>query len=83
MRFRIRFLTLATLTLLMVLVSVSDARAQEARWRWERMCQIRKDKFDLILPEVMRENEISMWITTVREGDYGPLYEDLGRGYPG
>ena len=23
-----------------------------------------------------------MWITTVREGDYGPLYEDLGRGYP-
>jgi len=47
------------------------------------MCQIRKDKFDLILPEVMRENGIDMWITTVREGDYGPLYEDMGRGYPG
>jgi hypothetical protein len=47
------------------------------------MCQIRKDKFDLILPEVMRENGIKMWITTVREGDYGPLYDDMGRGYPG
>jgi histidyl-tRNA synthetase len=47
------------------------------------MCQIRKDKFDLILPEVMRENQIDMWITTVREGDYGPLYQDMGRGYPG
>lgn len=60
----------------------TNAGAQEARRRWERMCQIRKDKFDLILPEVMRENGIDMWITTVREGDYGPLYEDLGRGYP-
>jgi hypothetical protein len=24
--------------------------AQEARRRWEQMCQIRKDKFDLVLP---------------------------------
>ena len=76
-------LALAVLALLLALPLSPEANAQEARRRWERMCQIRKDKFDLILPEVMRENEIDMWITTVREGDYGPLYDDLGRGYPG
>jgi Xaa-Pro aminopeptidase len=82
MRAMYRSLVLTTLTLLLVFPTFSEAGGQEARRRWERMCQIRKDKFDLILPEVMRENGIDMWITTVREGDYGPLYEDLGRGYP-
>ncbi len=72
----------AALAFLLLFPTFAETGAQEARRRWERMCQIRKDKFDLILPEVMRENGIDMWITTVREGDYGPLYEDLGRGYP-
>ena len=57
--------------------------AQEARRRWEVMAQIRRDKFDYILPEVMRENAIDMWITVMREGLHDPLYEDLGRGYVG
>ena len=56
---------------------------QEARRRWEVMAQIRRDKFDYILPEVMRENTIDMWITVMREGLHDPLYEDLGRGYVG
>lgn len=55
----------------------------EARVRWERMCQIRADKFDLILPEAMRENGIDMWITVMKEGLRDPLWEDLGRGYIG
>ncbi len=57
--------------------------AQEARRRWDRMCQIRKEKFDVILPMAMRENNIDMWITVQKEGNYSPLYEDLGRGYTG
>jgi hypothetical protein len=56
-------------------------KAGEARLRWEMMNQIRKDKFDIILPKVMRENKIDMWITMVKEGNVGPLYEDFGRGY--
>ncbi len=56
---------------------------QEARRRWERLCQIRQDKFDLILPEVMRENGIDMWITVMKEGLRDPLYIDLGEGYTG
>ncbi len=54
---------------------------QEARSRWERMNQIRVEKFDLVLPEVMRENGVEMWITMIREANYGNLWPDLGFGY--
>jgi len=60
---------------------ITDLSTQEARRRWEMMNQIRRDKFDIILPQVMRENNIDMWITVMREGNYGPLYEDFGMGY--
>ena len=71
-------------TLLGLLVSTLlglPAEAQEARRRWERLAQIRRDKFDLVLPEVMRENRIDMWITMVREANYPTLHADLGEGY--
>ncbi len=80
---KVKLLFSAVIAVVLVPLLSTDVGAQEARRRWEKMCQIRKDKFDLILPVVMRENGIDMWITSVREGDYGPLYEDLGRGYPG
>ncbi len=57
------------------------AQAQEARQRWERMNEIRREKFDLVLPEVMRENGIDMWITMIREANYGTLWPDFGHGY--
>jgi len=55
--------------------------SQEARLRWEMRNQIRRDKFDLVLPQVMRENQIDMWITVMKEGNFDPLYLDLGQGY--
>ncbi len=55
--------------------------SQEAFHRWRKMNQIRNDKFDLILPEVMRENNIDMWIIMNREGNFDPLYPDMGEGY--
>ncbi len=67
----------------LVLLLPGVSTAQETRRRWERMAQIRRDKFDLVLPEAMRENQIDMWITVMREGHLDPLYEDLGRGYVG
>ena len=57
------------------------ASANEAKRRWEMMSQIRRDKFDLVLPEAMRENRIDMWIVMIREANYEPLYPDLGQGY--
>jgi len=59
------------------------ADAQEARRRWERMCQIRAEKFDLVLPKAMRDNDLDMWIVVMREGLLDPMWEALGRGYVG
>ncbi|NIV18905.1 MAG: M24 family metallopeptidase [Woeseiaceae bacterium] len=71
----------------LALVSLSltagvDAKG-EAQRRWELMNQIRQEKFDLVLPEVMRENRVDMWITVNREGFDDPLTEDFGKGYVG
>ena len=55
--------------------------AQESFRRWRVTNQIRLDKFDLILPEVMRENKIDMWIIMNREGNFDPLYSEMGEGY--
>ncbi|MCB1843496.1 MAG: M24 family metallopeptidase, partial [Halioglobus sp.] len=75
-----------TLFLLLSVVACvfgSIAYGGEAETRWELMNQIRQDKFDLVLPEVMRENKVDMWITVNREGYDDPLTEDFGKGYVG
>lgn len=69
---------------LLCIAFASQASAKgEAQKRWELMNQIRLEKFDLVLPEVMRENGIDMWITVNREGFDDPLTEDFGKGYVG
>ena len=42
------------------------------------MHRIRRDKFDQILPQIMRERKIDMWIHVVREGDFDPMGYLLG-----
>jgi Xaa-Pro aminopeptidase len=68
-----------------VLAPVAGIGSQpnDARTRWERLCLIRKEKFDRILPEAMREHGVDMWIVAMREGHYDPQWEVLGRGYVG
>ena len=81
---RLRNVLVTSFLAALLLPAVSPpADAQEARRRWERMATIRNDKFDLVLPEAMRENDIDMWITVVKEGLPDPLVEDLGGGYVG
>lgn len=76
---RLAFTGLLVATLLGVIPG--GVEAQEARSRWDRMNQMRREKFDLVLPEVMRENEIDMWITVRKEGLDDPLTADFGAGY--
>lgn len=64
-----------------VLLIITHAYSQESFRRWRKMNQIRLDKYDLVLPEVMRENKIDMWIIMCREGNFDPLYSDMGEGY--
>lgn len=70
------------LTLLILLIT-ANSFGQESMRRWRKMNQVRSDKFDLILPAAMRENNIDMWIITNREGNFDPLYADMGEGYVG
>ena len=67
---------------LILKVCVGFGGASQARERWELRNQIRRDKFDLVLPQAMRENGIDMWIIMMKEGNFEPLYLDLGQGYP-
>ena len=71
------------LVLTAAIAHTGSGYAGEARTRWELANQIRQEKFDLVLPEAMRENDIDMWITVNREGYEDPLTKDFGRGYVG
>lgn len=78
-------LTALGLALVMAAPAVQAAETvsrREALRRFQMGCQIRSDKFNYVLPEAMRENRVDMWIVTLQEQAYDPLYEDLGRGYP-
>jgi Xaa-Pro aminopeptidase len=55
-----------------------DVRILDARARWETLNLIRQEKFDLILPGAMRDNDIDMWIHSIRLGNPDPLELDLG-----
>jgi len=52
--------------------------AQTARTQWEELNQVRRDKFNVVLPQVMRENQIDMWIIVMKGGNPDPLSMDLG-----
>ncbi|HSG91861.1 MAG TPA: M24 family metallopeptidase [Pseudomonadales bacterium] len=78
-----RSLTLMLCAALLLPVALVAHGKGEAQRRWEMMNQIRQEKFDLILPEVMLENGVEMWITVNREGSDDPLTPDLGEGYTG
>ncbi len=71
------------MALVLPLALPDSSEANEAKRRWETMAQIRRDKFDLVLPEAMRENQIDLWIVALREGYHDPLWLDLGQGYVG
>ena len=76
--------SLATASLATALAGpLAQLHGQEARQRWERMCQIRAEKFDLVLPKAMADNDLDMWIVVMREGLLDPMWEALGRGYVG
>ncbi len=72
----------ATVGAIAMVAEAQPPHRNEALRRFQMGCQIRSDKFNYVLPEAMRENKVDMWIVTLQEQAYDPLYEDLGRGYP-
>ena len=67
---------LFTLMCMLFLTQELRAQLQEPEASRELMSLIRSEKFDLILPQAMRDNEIDMWIYVMREDD--PLNFELG-----
>lgn len=61
-------IVLVAVSLVLSLSSSPRAQAQEFRQRQDRMCTMLKAKFATVLPKVMRENHVDMWIIGVREG---------------
>ncbi len=64
--------------LLLSLFQISSGQEMKSRSRWEILNTIRNEKFDIILPKVMRENNIDMWIHTIKQWKPDPLGVDLG-----
>lgn len=57
----------------------SPARAQEGDELAEWNHRIRREKFDIVLPEIMRKNDVDMWIHVSREYIRDPFgAEELG-----
>ncbi|MBA7706794.1 hypothetical protein ES703_115651 [subsurface metagenome] len=71
-------------TFLFILILVQGFHAQTLVERnlvdEDMMNLIRQEKFDLILPQIMRDNKIEMWIHVLRDGDPDPLADDFGTG---
>jgi Xaa-Pro dipeptidase len=49
-----------------------------ARWEWLEL--FRREKFDIVLPMAMRENNVDMWIHAIKLGNPDALAQDLGIG---
>jgi hypothetical protein len=57
--------------------SAEEVQEEEARKEWNH--RIRREKFDLVLPVIMRENNVDMWIHVMREAIPDPFgTEELG-----
>ncbi len=63
---------------LIVLFSAYYVYAQKSKQRYEMLRLIRHEKFDLVLPGAMRDNNVDMWIHVVESGNKDPLALDLG-----
>lgn len=64
--------------LLFLFAFTITANAQESKQNYEIMKLIRQEKFDLILPGALRDNNVDMWIHVVESGRMDPLALDLG-----
>ena len=64
--------------ILIVLLSTDSVYAQKSKQRYEILRLIRHEKFDLVLPGAMRDNNVDMWIHVVESGKKDPLALDLG-----
>ena len=64
---------LAVCVVMLVTMSASQAQISSVKAGAEFLHLIRKEKFDLILPGAMRDNNVDMWIHVVRTANPDPM----------
>ncbi len=74
MKFRLRLAVIAICGSLLANIAV----AGDARTDWDISCMIRADKFNYVLPDAMRDNNIDMWIIIDKGRGTEPLSRDFG-----
>jgi len=70
--------TLFLLFCVVFIMTGLQAQKREAGDTPELMNEIRRDKFDIYLPKVLRENKIDMWIHVIRPWIADPLAYEFG-----
>ncbi len=74
-----KFREILILITVLFTVPFANAQAQDEDDFKEWNNQIRRDKFDIVLPQVMKKNNIDMWIHVMREAIPDPFgAEELG-----
>lgn len=73
-----KFRALLPCIALTVTAHIADAEPISVKAGAEVLHLIRKEKFDLILPGAMRDNNIEMWIHTIRLADPDPMALHFG-----
>lgn len=58
-----------------------DVTYSEAQYRVQMLNMIRREKFDYILPNAMKNNNVDMLIHIIRRGSNDPLSIDMGAGH--
>jgi len=69
---------LLTLFSILFVAQALHAQRPEPGETVELMNEIRRDKFDIYLPQVMRENDVDMWIHVIRPWASDPLSYEFG-----
>ena len=67
----------SVLILLVMVFLAVPAAAQQSKQNYEIMRLIRQEKFELVLPGAMRDNNIDIWVHVVESGRMDPCF-DLG-----
>ena len=75
---KISFSKITAVILLLIINDNLLSQDYEVYYDWELSCTARKDKFDFILPKVMRRHNIDMWIIIDKGHGAEPLYRDFG-----
>jgi Xaa-Pro aminopeptidase len=73
-----RFVSKIALVAMLVILNANVVVAGDARTDWDISCMIRADKFNYVLPDAMRDNNVDMWIIIDKGRGTEPLSRDFG-----